>query len=104
MTLDYFYSTIFFSFGWATVFSQNTFYIGGLFPIEVEDRYVQLSAGLYPRKAAELAVEDVNSGGLLSAYNVTVQLEVAGSGCDSATAVSSYVKLTQSLKSKPAGM
>lgn len=83
------------------VFCNDVFYIGGLFPLSVEDQYFKQSLGEYPKMAAELAVED--SSGILSPYNVSVKLEVADSGCNSETAISSYVDFVQSLRSKSQG-
>ena len=87
------------------IVSSDVFYIGGLFPLSVEHDYFRLSDGIYPWKAAEVAVEDVNSAGLLSPYNVTVRLEVADSGGSVESAVSSYVNFVQrwGLKTKTAG-
>jgi len=75
--------------------SCEAFLIGGLFPLSAKDPDLRLIDGLYSRRAAETAVEDVNSAGILSQYNITMRLEVEDSGDRIDTAVSAYVNFVQ---------
>ena len=59
----------------------SIFYITGLFPTGSSDPQVKNALGIYPRAAAQYAVQRVNQLGLLSEYNVTLKLETFNSGC-----------------------
>ncbi len=78
---------------------ESTFVIGGLFPLGLKNRNFRLLNGVYPKIAAELAVDDLNAAGLLSAYNISIKLRVADSDCDRDTAVSSYLQLLKGINS-----
>ena len=59
----------------------NTFYIIGLFPTGSSDPQVRNALGIYPRAAAQYAVQRVNQLGVLAEHNVTLKLESFNSGC-----------------------
>ena len=59
----------------------STFYIIGLFPTGSSNPQVKNALGIYPRAAAQYAVQRVNQLGLLTEHNVTLKLEAFNSGC-----------------------
>ena len=75
--------------------SDKTFFIGGLFPADSEDLATRLSLGIYPQVAAQFAVREIESSGMLSSYNVSLKLRSFNSGCTDSASVFSYLKIME---------
>ena len=81
------------------------FYIGGLFPYDSSDPQVRDALGVYPKLAAQLALQRINDGGLLSALNFSMEMLTFGTSCEMDSAVYAYLQLMEALQGREtAGM
>ena len=76
------------------------FYIGGLFPTNVADPQDRATLGVYPQLAAQLAIQHIRASGLLSAHNVSLELQSFETGCKKDEAVYAYLQLMKTLQIK----
>ena len=82
--------------------ATNKFYIGGLFPDDSKDPQVRDALGVYTRLAAQLAVQHVNEGGVLAAYNLSLEMLSFGTSCRKDSAVYAYLQMTEALQERSA--
>lgn len=76
------------------------FFIGGLFPNDSDDVELRDALGVYPKLAAQLAVQHINEAGLLSALNFSLEMLAFGTSCKKDAAVYAYLQLMEALQEK----
>lgn len=74
------------------------FYIGGLFPSDSDDPQIRDALGVYPKLAAQLALQHITEKGFLSAVNISMEMVAFGTRCEKDSAVYAYLKLMEALQ------
>lgn len=76
------------------------FYIGGLFPYDSSDPQIRDALGVYPKLAAQLALQHINDAGMLSALNFSLEMLTFGTSCEKDSAVYAYLQLMEALQGR----